>query len=92
MMHNPQNVELIVKKMKDVQYIDLEINSRTHGQKAIKKIQNCKKKKKIMGAYIYRFRAARTEGVKIVKVLSGTSAKVGESAANWSLYFTDFCT
>ena len=34
-MHNPQNVELIVKKMKDVQYIDLEINSRTHGQEAI---------------------------------------------------------
>ena len=34
-MHNPQNVELIVNKMKDVQYIDLEINSRTHGQEAI---------------------------------------------------------
>jgi pimeloyl-ACP methyl ester carboxylesterase len=34
-MHNPQNVELMVKKMKDVQYIDLKINSRTHGQEAI---------------------------------------------------------
>jgi len=34
-MHNPLNVELIVKEMKDVQYIDLEINSRTHGQEAI---------------------------------------------------------
>jgi hypothetical protein len=34
-MHNPQNFELMVKKMKDVQYIDLEINSRTHGQEAI---------------------------------------------------------
>ena len=34
-MHNPQNVELMAKKMKDVQYIDLKINSRTHGQEAI---------------------------------------------------------
>ena len=34
-MHNPPNVQLIVKKMKNVQYIDLEINSRTHGQEAI---------------------------------------------------------
>jgi hypothetical protein len=34
-MHNPQNFELMVKKMKDVQYIDLEINSKTHGQEAI---------------------------------------------------------
>ena len=35
-MHNPHNIELMVKKIKDVRYIDLEINSRTHGQEAIK--------------------------------------------------------